>query len=323
MLVPKAPSPPLQLETDRATLSEDVASRSNTRLLWTGFGFAVLLLMGLSAYVLLSLASHALIGTLYVPVVAFIPSQSVPSRTTKTTPRGVNDRRSWFSPFATPPAIRDILEREDLAGEDLGEENKDQKMTWARDWQPPVWHPPGKMSGSRRSPLPVMYWLDSPVPAYSQSAILDLPVPMLQRKTAPAPTRPPPLLPPKLVGTDVEGEAYLRRYSDSEAVTILDEWIDRVKVHCMGFQFGDPDGLAPVYRATLQQLESFRSFAFLGRDRWRTPSKSKAGAPEEKVLYGLYNEKDNNNVRGHSKQAVKSKHPISRDLHPQVRCIYE
>jgi len=40
---------PLQVETDPTDLSQEVASRSTTRLLWTGLGFAVLVLLGVAA----------------------------------------------------------------------------------------------------------------------------------------------------------------------------------------------------------------------------------------------------------------------------------
>jgi hypothetical protein len=51
---------PLQVETDQAALSEDVASQRSTRFLWTGFGVAVLMLIGVSTCVVLPVASHAL-----------------------------------------------------------------------------------------------------------------------------------------------------------------------------------------------------------------------------------------------------------------------
>lgn len=40
---------PLQVETDQTALSQDVASGRSTRFLWTGFGFAALMLIGLWA----------------------------------------------------------------------------------------------------------------------------------------------------------------------------------------------------------------------------------------------------------------------------------
>jgi len=40
---------PLQVETDHSGLSQNVASGRGTRVLWTGFGFAVLMLVGLLA----------------------------------------------------------------------------------------------------------------------------------------------------------------------------------------------------------------------------------------------------------------------------------
>jgi len=46
-------------ERDQAALSLDVASRRNTRLLWTGLGFAVIILIGFSANALHPLSLHA------------------------------------------------------------------------------------------------------------------------------------------------------------------------------------------------------------------------------------------------------------------------
>lgn len=46
----------LQVETDQAAFSQNVAAGRRSRFLWTGFGFAVLLLTGVSAF---PLASHA------------------------------------------------------------------------------------------------------------------------------------------------------------------------------------------------------------------------------------------------------------------------
>lgn len=44
------PSLPLQVETGQTAFPQDAASRrSSTRLVWTGFGFAVLTLLGFSA----------------------------------------------------------------------------------------------------------------------------------------------------------------------------------------------------------------------------------------------------------------------------------
>lgn len=52
-------SVPLQGDICRAALSQDVASRKSTRCLWTGLGWACLMLMGLSARALHPIASHA------------------------------------------------------------------------------------------------------------------------------------------------------------------------------------------------------------------------------------------------------------------------
>jgi hypothetical protein len=62
-------SHPLQVET-----YQDVASRENARFLWTGLGLAVLMLIGASACVLHSLASHSSAEALrFFPDVAFTP----------------------------------------------------------------------------------------------------------------------------------------------------------------------------------------------------------------------------------------------------------
>jgi hypothetical protein len=49
----------MQVETDQAALSQDVASGRSTRFLWTGLGFAVLMLIGVSAWAVVPLDSHA------------------------------------------------------------------------------------------------------------------------------------------------------------------------------------------------------------------------------------------------------------------------
>jgi len=65
---------PLHVETDQAVPSEDVASQRSTRFLWTGFGLAVLMLIGVSASVLLPLASHAVANPSgHVAVFAYNP----------------------------------------------------------------------------------------------------------------------------------------------------------------------------------------------------------------------------------------------------------
>jgi hypothetical protein len=66
----------LQLETDQVALSQDVASQRNTRFLWTGFGFAALMLIGVPAFVLVPSASHASATPSHdAPAVAVMPSQ--------------------------------------------------------------------------------------------------------------------------------------------------------------------------------------------------------------------------------------------------------
>jgi elongation factor G len=53
------PSFPLQVETDQTASSQDVASQKHIRFLWTGLGFAGLMLIGVSACVFLPLAPNA------------------------------------------------------------------------------------------------------------------------------------------------------------------------------------------------------------------------------------------------------------------------
>lgn len=119
----------------------------------------------------------------------------------------------------------------------------------------------------------------------SNSAVMDRPAPTPQRQYASPPTPPPPGPPTGRPGGGGDGDGgvyvYLRRYSDVEALTVLDAWIARVGVYCLSSQFGDPEGLLPMHKANLQQLESFRSFAAEGGE-------STVGAAEQKRLYGLY-----------------------------------
>jgi len=63
---------PLRVQTDPSDFSHEVASRSSTRSLWTGLGFGVLMLIGVSARSLHPLASHASANhSSPVPEVAF------------------------------------------------------------------------------------------------------------------------------------------------------------------------------------------------------------------------------------------------------------
>jgi len=73
-------SVPLQVETDQVASSPSagVANKRRTRLLWTGFGFATLILIEFSAYVLLPLASHASAkSSSLIPEAAFAPMPSL------------------------------------------------------------------------------------------------------------------------------------------------------------------------------------------------------------------------------------------------------
>jgi hypothetical protein len=242
------PSLHLQLETDRSVLSEDVASPSNSRFLWTGFGFAVLMLIGILACALFPPVAYASAKrSRHSPALAFIPS--LPA----------------LASGGMRPAIKNIG-------------NKDQKMTLIggqRDL--------GKMSGNLRRSSQVMSSVFDR--RGSNSAVLESPVSKLELQFAgpPAPPPPsPPTTPPPGDGSGdgssgAGGGVVLKRFSESEAVTILDAWIMHAKVYCLEGQFGDPEGLVPMHRANLQQLESFRSFAL-----------SSPSAADEKILYGLY-----------------------------------
>lgn len=73
------PSFPLQIDTDHTALSQDVhvASGRSTRLLWTGFGFAVLMLIGVSSGERRPRASHTSArASGLLPEIAFNPSMT-------------------------------------------------------------------------------------------------------------------------------------------------------------------------------------------------------------------------------------------------------
>jgi len=69
--------PPLtfQVEAEQAALHQMAASQRSTRFLWSGLGFAVLMLIGFPAYAPLPIASHASAKSARLPPeLAFIPS---------------------------------------------------------------------------------------------------------------------------------------------------------------------------------------------------------------------------------------------------------
>jgi len=245
------PSLPLQLETDRTALSEDVASRSEFRFMRSAFGFAVLMLTGVSACALLALGSLASAEpSSRDATVAFIATPFLPA----------------IAPGRSSPAIKDISE---------------QQQRMQASGQPVLAKLPGGLQGS--SPM-MSSLLDRPMAGGSNSAVLDRPAPTPQRQYASPPTPPPPPGPGGGGGGgDGDGGVYvyLRRYSDAEALTVLDAWIARVGVYCLSEQFGDPEGLLAMHKANLEQLESFRSFA-------AEAGESTVGAAEQKRLYGLY-----------------------------------
>lgn len=244
--LPRQEPSPLQLESDRAALSEDVASRSNSRLLWTGFGFTVLMLMGISACVFVPLDPHVPAKSArHYPDLAFLRTMPLPA----------------LAPEGARSAIDDLR-------------SKDAKL---------------RQQESQRSSPVMMAVLDRS--SGGGAAVLDRPV-TLQKQYGPPPTPPPPSPPTPPPGggggSDGGGGAILKRYSDAEAVLILDAWIARVQFYCLEGQFSDPDGLAQVHRATLKQLQTFRAFAMGPPDAATTIIDERTGASEEKVLYGLY-----------------------------------
>jgi len=254
---------PFQLDTDRAALAGDVASPNNCRFLWTGFGLAVIMLIGFSTCAFFRLASHEPAESSHhgAAVLAFSPSL-----------------------LSVPAGIRPVI--------------KDMHNKVTR--QQALHHGQGKTSGSlRRSSLAMSAVLHRHSAGGSQSAVLDRPAPPLQRQHAPPPTPPPPsppTPPPGGGGSGGEGGAVLKRYTPAEAVMILDAWIARVQVYCLSDQFDDPEGLAAVHRATLQQLESFRAFALsppsaAAIDGLSLQQKISYGH-EGKLIYGLYSIQD-------------------------------
>lgn len=72
---------PLQVETTQAALSKNVSSERRSRLLWTGFGFAVLVVIGVSACAPNPVAAHASVqSSRPVQELAFRPMPMLSSR---------------------------------------------------------------------------------------------------------------------------------------------------------------------------------------------------------------------------------------------------
>lgn len=110
------PSLPLQVEVGQASLSKDVASWMSTRCLWTGFGFAVLMLIGVSAYARPVFSSHASAkASSHVPAIAFNPSMP------GLAPGGVRPAITGLRPVG-PPRVFPGLHMSGSAGSD----------TWSR-----------------------------------------------------------------------------------------------------------------------------------------------------------------------------------------------
>lgn len=83
-------SSPLQLETGQAGLSQDVASKRNTRFLWAGCGFAVLMLIGVGACALLHVPMGSSSKLTPSSEVAFMPVAFPATRPVALTPGTVS-----------------------------------------------------------------------------------------------------------------------------------------------------------------------------------------------------------------------------------------
>jgi hypothetical protein len=194
-------------------------------LLWTGFGFAVLALIGVSVCALLPIASHAFRKPSHhasaVAFNAFVPS---------------------LSPKGFLPAIEDIHERLQTSTD---------KMPGSLQRSIPVMISPTldrpKVESSQSS------W-----DVERARAALER-----QFASPPAPPPPPTTPPPDDGRGGGKEDFYLTRLSASEAKTILDDWAQRVQAYQLGFVLGgsriDEQVLAASQQATLRQLESFHS----------------------------------------------------------------
>lgn len=94
---------PLRVETDEAASSQDHTSQRRTRFLWTGLGFAVIAVIGVSAHALHPLASHAYAEpSRHAPLVAFSPMPALGLR-------GIHSaRHAAVSDTALRPAIHPV-----------------------------------------------------------------------------------------------------------------------------------------------------------------------------------------------------------------------
>lgn len=98
-LLDEKASLPVQFEIDQAASSKDVASRKSTRVLWTGLGFAALMLIGVSARATHPLSSHASAEpSPLFPEVAFAPMPAL-------APRGFLPVRQPVRSRAPPTAL--------------------------------------------------------------------------------------------------------------------------------------------------------------------------------------------------------------------------
>jgi len=233
--------------------NEDAISQRSSRFLWSGFGFAVLVLIGISACVLLSTASQASPKLPHhVAMVAFYPSLPV------------------LGPAGTRRATADIREGS-MTSKVLAEENKDHRITPGE-----VQHGLGKMAGSLQTSSVVMTTvLDPPKVRSSQfSKQTESARAKLERQFAQPPTPPPP--PNDGDGDGGREGTFLRHFSVSEVCMVLDDWIKDVRVTSVNTH------LPPMRsRTTLQQLESFRLYIEDG------------SADPNQLVYGLFNQRNN------------------------------
>jgi hypothetical protein len=103
-LATERPSLRLQVETDQTAFSQDVASRRRTRFLWTGIGFVIFMLIGVSACGAVPLASHVHAKAVNLDhSVAFIPAVPVLSRAGN--PESVHTSPTGLLP-ADPAAVK-------------------------------------------------------------------------------------------------------------------------------------------------------------------------------------------------------------------------
>lgn len=92
------------------------------------------------------------------------------------------------------------------------------------------------------------------------AAILQPPKLELQR-APPAPPPPPKSGRGKGFGGGDNNQSTFRPISYSKAVELLDDWVARTRIYCMGENFGGSADVAFVHKTSLPRLEMLRSFA--------------------------------------------------------------